>query len=167
MRNKPVKISYNGRKQGYLDLHRTAWGRFKFKVKRIFRRIVIISSIVLVAWALLKVGGYINPTTIITKAEVIKEVELVSPVLERIAKCESGGRHFASNGQVLVRANESKTHNSVDIGKWQINSYYWGAKATELGLNLWVEEDNEKMAMYIYKNKGTEAWSASRGCWNK
>jgi hypothetical protein len=164
---KKVKVKYNGKRVEYIYLHLTWWGRLKLKIKRFLKRVLFIGFILLTAWGLLKIGGYINPTTIITKAEIIKEVPRKAPILEKIAKCESGGRHYASNGQVLVRANESKTHNSVDIGKYQINSLYWGSKATELGLNLWIEEDNENMAIWIYENKGTEPWKASKLCWNK
>jgi len=92
-----------------------------------------------------------------------------SPVLDRIADCESGNgtkgsaRH-TKNGQVILMGNTNKT---VDVGKYQINAYYWGAKATELGLDITKEADNKKMAEWIYANKGTGDWSASAKCWQR
>lgn len=99
--------------------------------------------------------------------EVIKEVEIEAPVLDRIAGCESQGNrnskgtHYDKNGQVLMRSNANRT---VDLGKYQINTI-WFAKATELGLDLTREDDNKKMAEWIYRNRGTGDWSASAKCW--
>jgi hypothetical protein len=99
--------------------------------------------------------------------EVIKEVQIEAPVLDRIAGCESQGNrnskgtHFDKNGQVLMRSNTNRT---VDLGKYQINTI-WFAKATELGLDLTRENDNKKMAEWIYANRGTGDWSASAKCW--
>jgi hypothetical protein len=157
--NKHTKIYYNGKRIN------GKWQMFVYKVKRFFVWCFVLSTITAITWFVFWLGGVLNPQTIITKAEVIKEIETLPPVLKRIAQCESGGKHFGKNGQVLVRANVSKTHNSVDIGKYQVNSLYWGDKATELGLNLWQEEDNEKMALWIYQNSSTDAWSASKKCW--
>jgi hypothetical protein len=83
------------------------------------------------------------------------------PVLQRIIKAESGGHQFGPSGQVLVRAN---TNGTVDMGIAQINTV-WFKKAHELGLDLTKEEDNIKMAVWIYENKGTGPWESSRKNW--
>jgi hypothetical protein len=62
-----------------------------------------------------------------------------------------------------MRANTNKT---VDIGRYQINSV-WNKKASELGLDLTIEADNEKMAYWIYENRGTGDWYSSEKCWKK
>lgn len=167
---KKIKITdytNKGKKTRYEYLYFTKWQIFILKVKKFFKDLIRLVILFGIAYLIYQAGGYFNPKTIITEAEVIKEVPVKAPILEKIAKCENATGHYGKNGQVAVRGNVSTKHNSVDIGKFQINSYYWGAKATELGLNLWVEEDNEQMAMYIYQNYGTEAWSASKGCWSK
>lgn len=101
------------------------------------------------------------------QVEVVKEVQVEVkgklPVLERIAKCESGGKHFDSNGQVLMRSNTNKT---VDVGYFQINSV-WFKKASEMGLDITKEADNKKMGEWIFANRGTVDWEASRSCWSK
>jgi len=164
---KIVDYTRKGKKTRYEYLRLTKWQVFKLKVKNFFKILFRMIIIGLIAYGIFQAGAYANPKTIITKAEVIKEVPMKAPILEKIAKCESLTGHYAKNGQVAVRANASKTHNSVDIGKYQINSYYWGAKATEMGLNLWDEKDNETFAIWLYGEKGSEPWSASKKCWNK
>lgn len=97
-------------------------------------------------------------------AETIKEVPVkeIPPVLKRIAKCESGDMHY-KNGQVIFNANSNGT---VDRGRYQINSV-WDKKATELGLDLSNEKDNEQFAMWLYENRGSEDWYSSKSCWNR
>ena len=136
---------------------------FMLKVKRFFILVLFWICVGAMGFGIFMAGRYLYPTTIYTKQEVIKEVDSRAPVLERIAKCESKNSHFATNGQVLVAGNTNK---SVDIGRYQINSQIWGAHATEQGLNLFIEKDNEKMAIWIYKNYGTEPWVYSKKCWN-
>jgi len=66
-------------------------------------------------------------------------VETVAPVMERIAKCESGNTHYR-NGQVIFNANKG---GSVDIGLYQINSI-WNKKATEMKLDLTKPVQNDR-----------------------
>ncbi len=84
--------------------------------------------------------------------------------MARIAKCESGGKQFDSNGQVILHAN---TNGTVDVGKYQLNMSVWGKTAAQMKLNLMEEKDNETFAQWLYLNKGTEAWYSSKSCWNK
>ncbi len=86
---------------------------------------------------------------------------LANDVMERIAKCESGGRQFDEKGRV-VRG----IVNPADVGKYQINLDSWFKKAQELGYDLFTEEGNTKMAMYLYSKNGTRDWNASRYCWD-
>ncbi len=142
------------------------------RIVRAFKRTLLTAARTLaIAWLIL--GGVwvgekktqAQVTTNNIEVEVVKEVEkfVKAPIMDRIAKCESGGKHFDTNGQVLMRSN---TNRSVDLGKFQINTV-WFAKATELGLDLNKEEDNEKMAYYIYHNHGTQPWYSSEHCWSK
>lgn len=97
----------------------------------------------------------------VEKLIVVRDVTLPA-VLHRIAKCESNDQHYGKTGQVLVVGNKNGT---VDIGRYAINNYYWGAEATEMGLDLFDEKDNETMALYIFKEKGTSPWEATAHCW--
>ncbi len=158
---------YNGKKLRDIYPHATKWQVFKYRVGKFFRKCLIIAGLALLVVLIFKAGGLYNPATIITQAEVIKEVEVRAPILDRIAGCESQGSaklkgtQWDKNGQVLMRSNTNK---SVDVGKYQINTV-WFAKASELGLDVTLEKDNEAMALWIYKNRGTGDWSASQSCW--
>lgn len=113
------------------------------------------------SYVLYQAGAFFHPQIAYADREVPVEV-IHSPVLDRIASCESGNTHYDKNGQVIVRANTNKT---VDIGRYQINSV-WSAQAHKLGLDLTKDEDNKEMAEWIYLNVGTSPWSASQKCWH-
>ncbi len=175
MINKPIKVNRNGKYTEvlYLTNQDKSRSRSKWYQKLLdwsvmwVKRITWLSVASAGVYGILLLGGVIYPKY--KTVEAIVEVETVSPVLQRIAGCESQGSaklkgtHFDKNGQVLMRSNTNKT---VDLGKYQINTV-WFAKATELGIDLTTEEGNEQMAMWIYKNRGTGDWSASANCWKK
>lgn len=151
-----MKINYMGRRIN---------GRFS-SFKSAVRRSLVWS---LKRLAVIMVGVIIgamhfSTSTVTAVNEIVTvPVDPAYPVLERIAQCESGGKHFGKSGQVLLNAN---TNGTVDVGRYQINTV-WFAKATELGLNVMDEKDNEKLAKWIYTNHGTEPWYPSKHCWNK
>lgn len=136
-------------------------------VKWTKRSILSAGVITLAGWLIY--GGTVyekmNSKPQIVEAQVTVEVpiETPSPVMDRIAQCESGSSQIAKNGQVLIKTNVNGT---TDIGYYQINSV-WGAQATKLGYDLSVEKDNKAFAMWLYKNSGTEPWYPSKACWNK
>ncbi len=166
---KSIKVFYNGKRLRDIYPYATKWQVFKWKAKKLIRKILFWTGVSIAIVAIYQLGGLLNPALQYKTVEAIKEVETPSPIMERIAGCESQGSaklkgtHWDKNGQVLMRSNTNK---SVDVGKYQINSVWFG-KATELGLDITEESDNEQMAMWIYKNRGTGDWYASKSCWNK
>jgi len=127
-----------------------------------------LAKVCVLAWLIvggIKVGQHVTPVnTVYADREIIKEVRVKAPVMERIAKCEAGGQHGEkATGQVVMRSNTNKT---VDIGKYQINTV-WFKKAHELGYDVTTEKGNEDMAYWLYENRGTNDWYASRDCWAK
>lgn len=140
-------------------------GKFLFKVKVFFKELFKLNLgfglIALVLSTTYTLGGVNNPKKVY--ADRFVPTQLDSPIMDRIAYCESSNSQFDSTGQVLVRPN---TNHTVDIGKYQINSV-WNKKATELHLNLFLEQDNKTMAYWIYNNRGTQDWLASYKCWSK
>jgi len=165
MKNKKVKVTeYWRKKSRYIHPNMTKWQLFIYRVKVFFKVLFWGIVVMAVLIGIYELGAVTSNKVIYTKQEVIKEVPIKAPIMERIAKCESPTGHFGKNGQVAVRGNDNHT---VDIGSRQINSFYWGAKATELGYNLWIEKDNIAMGDWIYQNYGTEPWSSSKKCWNK
>lgn len=111
-------------------------------------------------------GTAFGPNLMIPAVELESKAETVvrklPEVLERIAICESQGKHFDADGNVL-RGN----YNKYDIGKFQINVLYWQDLADELGHDVYTEEGNEAVALAIYEKYGTAPWKWSKKCWNK
>ncbi len=148
---------------------------FKRRVKNFFKICLLIVITIGIGTSIFAIGGLLNPRLQYEKVEAIKEVELEAPIMDKIADCETGQRlpngkakahtakHFSKSGQVVMTGNNNK---SVDVGKYAINSI-WFSKATELGYDLTNEDDNKSMAYWIYKNRGTDDWSASANCWRK
>jgi len=102
-----------------------------------------------------------NMLTAVAHAETIQpEV----PVLDRIAKAESGGHQYnPRNGQVLMHVNAD---GSIDLCKYQINSI-WFKKASELGYDLTKEADCTAFATWLFNNYGSGPWSSSKKNWDK
>ena len=85
-----------------------------------------------------------------------------TPILAEIARCESGFRQVDQTGQTL-RGEVNKS----DLGLFQVNKYYHGQKASDLGFNLNTVNGNLAFAKYLYGQEGTKPWSASAKCWQK
>jgi hypothetical protein len=89
-------------------------------------------------------------------------------LLKHITSCESWGdpnkepREFTPDGNVL-----HGYPNPNDIGLGQINVPTWGAKAKELGFDLYTYAGNLAMAQWIFARYGSAPWKYSKGCWGK
>lgn len=162
-KEKKVRLYINGERKKDIYPHATKWQIFKFKLRKFVINLIFWSFIISIIGGCFYLYYQAHPAIIYTQAEIIKEVPLKSNVMDRIAKCESPTGHYV-NGQVSLNAN---TDHSVDIGKYQINNRAWSKKATEMGLNLMIEKDNEEMAQYIYANYGTQPWYSSAKCWQR
>ena len=97
----------------------------------------------------------IRPVVILTEVKI-------PPILEKISFCESSGKHFDGNGEVLRGEIDPR-----DTGKFQISSFYFGDAAEAIELDLEDPEDNEKMALWIFNNYGSVPWVKSFDCWNR
>ncbi len=164
---KSIKVFYNGEPLRNIYPHATKFQVFKYRLRKFLRQFVMYSLTTVFAFGILygtfRAGSSFAPTVTYADHEVIKEVESSSPVMNRIAQCESGSSHLGKSGQITVKVN---TNGTYDLGKFQINSI-WNAQATKLGYDLTKESDNEAFAMWLYKNQGTGAWASSSKCWNK
>ena len=93
----------------------------------------------------------------ILEIEPVKQIPLE---LYYVALCESGNRQFDDEGNVI----RGKL-NPNDIGRWQINETYNGQQARELGYDIYTDEGNYLMAMYLYRKNGLSDWGWSKSCW--
>ena len=135
MRNiKFTKVFWNGARLKDICVGATRWETFKYTLAIWTRRTMIALFIAGLSYGAFMTGKMTTePVKVFADKEVIVEVKAKAPIMDRIALCESGGKHIEEKtGQVVMRSNTNK---SVDIGKYQINSV-WFKKATELGLDL-------------------------------
>ena len=95
-----------------------------------------------------------------TTEEKVREYFSDIPIMAEIARCESGFRHYLADGTVL-----RGRINPKDVGVMQINTYYHGETADELGLNLLNFDQNMVYARHLYENQGTQPWFWSEKCW--
>jgi hypothetical protein len=138
-----------------------------YEFARTLKKAIKVSAIItvgawLVTFGILAGKELVSPQVV--QAEKIVEVVVkeIPPVMERIAKCESGGTHYR-NGQVIFNSN---TNGSVDVGIYQINSVNF-KDATARGFDVTKEADNVAYAQLLYAERGTEPWYSSKVCWNK
>lgn len=156
--NPKTKIFYFGRRiNGRFD-------SFKAAAKRFIRRAVQATAVVAVLALAVAYGGAFYSTSTVTATTNV--VDAPSPILDRIAACESGNGTPGSasetrNGQVLIHINSNGTY---DQGKFQINSIH-NAEAAKLGDDLATDAGNTAYARYLYANEGTGDWASSEHCW--
>lgn len=96
-----------------------------------------------------------------TTEEIIEEHLKDTPILKKIASCESQYRQFDATGAVL-----RGRVNPQDVGFMQINEKYHLSTALKLGLNIYTLEGNLDYAKYLYKTQGVKPWVHSSSCWD-
>jgi hypothetical protein len=100
-----------------------------------------------------------NPVTL---ENYVREYFAETPILAEIAKCESRFRQLDKDGNIL-RGEINKS----DLGLLQVNEYYHGERAEDLGFDLNTVDGNLAYAKYLYDKEGTTPWNASKKCWGK
>lgn len=117
------------------------------------------------AFGQMKNQEVVEVATIVTATDteaIVRDYFSDIPVMIQIARCESTFRHTLADGSVLRGKVDQR-----DTGVMQINSYYHGHTAAQLGLNLEDMYDNLAYARLLYEKQGTQPWSASASCWNR
>ncbi len=92
----------------------------------------------------------------------VKQYFKDTPVMVKIAQCESNFRQWDSQGNVLRGFVDND-----DTGVMQINKRYHLKVSQRLGLDIATLEGNLAYAKFLYDQSGTQPWLASRACWNK
>ncbi|MDB5204161.1 MAG: hypothetical protein JWP09_189 [Candidatus Taylorbacteria bacterium] len=98
-----------------------------------------------------------------TVGEQVQEYFKDSPIMIKVAWCESRNRQFEKDGVTPFtgRINQS------DVGVMQINKYYHLDTAKKMGLDLNTIDGNMAYAKYLYGKEGTTPWNSSSPCWAK
>jgi hypothetical protein len=99
-----------------------------------------------------------NPVTL---ENYVREYFRETPILAEVARCESTFRQMDQKTGEALRGKVNKS----DIGLMQVNEYYHGEKASELGFDLETVNGNLDYAKYLYDKEGTTPWNASKKCW--
>lgn len=163
---KKLKVFYGDTRLKDIYPHATRFQVLKYNFAQFMRKVFIVMAGTAFTTILFLIMKDIYITKEIERMRgfvpIVEETKELPAVMQRIAQCESGNKHYKDNGQVVTNAN---TNGTVDIGRFQINEKVWGKKAGEMKLDLTKEEDNIAFAMWVYENFGTEDWYASRGCW--
>ena len=94
--------------------------------------------------------------------EAVREYFKDTPILVKVAMCESTFRQFDKNGAVLRGIVDRD-----DVGVMQINEKYHGDQAQKANIDIYSLEGNMKFAQLLYNEQGTAPWSASQPCWSK
>jgi hypothetical protein len=103
-----------------------------------------------------------NPKKVKTVEERVSEYFKDSPIMTKVAWCESRNRQFDKDGSVF----RGKVNND-DVGVMQVNTYYHESTAKKMGLDLMTLEGNLAYAKYLYEREGTTPWNSSKPCWGK
>lgn len=85
-----------------------------------------------------------------------------TPVMVKIASCESHFKQFDTDGTVLQNGHSSA------VGVFQIMaSVHKDLASKNLGLDIYSLEGNVAYAKALYEDQGTTPWAASKACWGK
>lgn len=96
-----------------------------------------------------------------TTQEIIAEQFAATPILKRIAACESESRQYNADGTVL-----RGWMNPLDVGLMQINEKYHLSTAIKLGYDIHTLQGNVDYAKYLYATQGVRPWIHSSHCWD-
>lgn len=96
-----------------------------------------------------------------TTEEIIAEHFKDTPILKKVAACESHSRQFNEDGTVL-----RGWVNSQDVGVMQINEKYHLQAAKKLGYDIYTIDGNIGYAKHLYATQGVKPWVHSSSCWD-
>ena len=97
-----------------------------------------------------------------TTEEIIAEHLKDTPILKKVALCESQNRQFDEKGLVL-----RGQYNHQDVGLMQINEKYHLGTSKKLGYDIYTLEGNMDYAKYLYRTQGLKPWTYSSHCWDE
>jgi len=96
---KPLRVLWNGKPLRNIYPHATRFQVFKYKIRRFFRKCLIVFSVCLAGYTLIQIGSFVNPSIEyrVEAKEIIKDTltpkikELKDTVIKDIQNCERAG----------------------------------------------------------------------------
>lgn len=86
-----------------------------------------------------------------------EEYQVSQALVEAIIFCESRNKADAVGTAAVV---------GIDIGYWQINTYWHEETARAMGYDIYNPEDNLRYGFWLLATEGTKHWNASKHCWS-
>lgn len=102
------------------------------------------------------------PAPVTPSPKTVSAIPTLPPIFKHIAQCESQTRQFNADGTI-----HRGEINPKDIGMYQINEYWNGETARELGFDIYTLEGNTRMALWLYEHRGLQPWAWSKPCWGQ
>ncbi len=99
---------------------------------------------------------------ILTVKDTVHAYYKETPILAKIAFCESSFQHYTKDGQVIRGKVDSR-----DVGLMQINEKYHLETSLKHGFDIYTIEGNMAYAEWLYERQGTAPWNASAPCWSQ
>lgn len=169
---KPIKVFFHGKRLKDIYPHATRWQVFKYKTARLIRNVAIGTAIVAflsgISYGSYKAGAELNPRIVSAQVRVEVPVTNFPPILQKICNAEVTGNpstpsyQFNKDGSVV----RGKVNRS-DIGYCMINEPLWNDQARKLGYDIYTEQGNKDMALWLFQNYGNEPWYLSKSMWKK
>ncbi len=110
----------------------------------------------------LQVGGATVKTIAPPNQPIEQETkQIVPPLLEKIALCESSNNPLATNKKSSAK------------GLYQFLDSSWKFYGNQLwhediiNKNVFDPEDSKELAVFVFEKYGSRPWSESSGCWSK
>lgn len=123
------------------------------------------TSTVLIAPPMIQTPPKPKAPVVLSKTEterVIREYFADITIMIQVSYCESRFRQFNPDGTVL-----RGIVNSDDVGAMQINEYYHLEASKRLAIDIYTLKGNLAYARHLYRQSGTQPWSASAPCWSR
>ncbi|MES2224156.1 MAG: hypothetical protein V4469_04465 [Patescibacteria group bacterium] len=147
------------------------WRRQWYKIIKYTRRLGMIVGAVTIMAAVALIYREVNPLEVRGAENItIKTVQIpveFPPILQKICNAEVTGNkntpshQFNKDGSV-VRGKVTPS----DIGYCQINEPIWNDTARGLGYDIFTEEGNKAMALWLFMNYGDQPWYLSEVNWS-
>ncbi len=168
-RNQHKRIGFFGRVKNYiLNALVNVLVRVILFSKWLLKWTVITGTFGIVVYIAFLIGSFYNPAVKYVQAE-----SNIPPILHRIAMAESLNSQLCTQKQVTAKMCKKGALGTVlinatlDVGKYQINAPANGAWCLQKGYDIFQESDNEKCAVALFNERGSEPWSSSKSNWNK
>ncbi len=182
---KPLKVFWNGKRLKDIYPHATRFQVLKYKTKRVARKIFLLSAFFTILYTAFFLGSKLNPATIYTKAEVIREIDSLSTKIEQLKEevldlVKQGESQNKDEDYALITFDPHKTNNKVEIasvGSYQykiptVIFYYkklYNQDITRKQAVLIALDDNKARSLtkdIIFKENGVRNWFNTKNKYN-